>query len=260
MKVREVMTTDLITVDKDRNLKDVLHVMQQNNVTKLPVVDADGNLLGIVTDGRIADKLGRAHNKDIQTGTLRASSVMEKDFLLAHPDEPLDTLLKDVGRPGPTMVPVVQGKRLVGVITKSDLLPFVESTQRIGDIMRREVQAVEAGERLVHARRLLIDHDIARLPVLAGGHVEGIIAEHEIANAFAGFKEADGHVQKAMIREMHVGDWMKRDVITAGPDMSCTDAAARMREHHVGALPVVDGDGTIQGIVTRTDLIRTYAS
>ena len=36
MKVRDVMTTELITVDKDRNLKDVLHLMAQHHVTKLP--------------------------------------------------------------------------------------------------------------------------------------------------------------------------------------------------------------------------------
>jgi len=260
MKVRDVMATDLITVDKDRNLKDVLSLMEQHHVTKVPVVDAEGRLQGIITDGRIADKLGRAHNKDIQTGTLRASSVMAKDFVRAHPDEPLETLLEDVGKPGLTMIPVVQGDMLVGVLTKSDLLALVDSKAPVADVMRRELHAVSADERIVHARRLLLDNDIARLPVLDGGRVQGILAEHEIAAAFAGFKEADMHVQKAMVRDLHVGDYMRRDVVTAGPDVPCDEAAQMMRDHHVGALPIVGGDGTIQGIVTRTDLIRTYAS
>ncbi len=260
MKVRDVMTTDLITVDKDRNLKDVLQLMEQHKITKLPVVDSTGHLLGIVTDGKIADKLGRAHNKHIQTGTLRASSVMEKDVIMAHPDEALETLLADVGKPGLTMIPVVKGDVLVGVVTKSDLLPLVESTAELSSVMAREVRAVAATERLVHARRLILDHDVARLPVLEGGQLRGIIAEHEIANAFAGFKLSDESVQKAMVRELNVGDYMIRDVVTAAPNMTCADAARMMRERHVGALPIVNGDGTIQGIVTRTDLIRTYAS
>ncbi len=259
MKVRDVMTTELITVDKDRNLKDVLSLMEQHNVTKLPVVD-HGKLVGVVTDGKIADKLGRAHNKNIQTSTLRASSVMDKDVIIAHPDEALANLLADVGKPGLTLIPVVQGDNLVGVVTKSDLLPLVESDAKVGDVMAREVKAVTPEERLVHARRLILDNDIARLPVLHGGRLEGIIAEHEIANAFAGFKEADAHVQHAMVRDLHVGDFMRREVVTAGPDISCREAAGLMREKHVGALPIVNGDGTIQGIVTRTDLIRTYAS
>ncbi len=260
MKVRDIMTADLITVDKDRNLKDVLHMMEEHGVTKVPVVDANGKLLGIVTDGKIADKLGRAHNKNIQTATLRASSVMEKDIIVAHPDEALDNLLVDVGKPGLTMIPVVQGEKLVGVVTKSDLLPLVSSEAALSSVMHREVHAVAPGERLVHARRMILDNDIARLPVLEAGRIEGIIAEHEIANAFAGFKEADAHVQHAMVRDLHVGDYMRRDVVTASPELSCKDAAALMREKHVGALPIANGDGTIQGIVTRTDLIRTYAS
>ncbi len=259
MKVREVMSTELITVDKDRNLKDVLALMEQHNMTKIPVTE-DGRLVGIVTDGHIADKLGRAHNKNIQTSTLHASGVMEKDFIVAHPDEPLATLLADVGKPGLTMIPVVQGDHLVGVVTKSDLLPLVKSDRRLAELMHRQVHSVSPGERMIHARRMILDNDVARLPVLDGGRIAGIIAEHEIASAFAGFKEADQSVQKATIRDMQVGDWMRREVITGRSDMTAMEAAGLMRQHHVGALPIVDGRGTIEGIVTRTDLIRTYAS
>ncbi len=260
MKVSDVMNTELITVDKDQNLKDVLHLMDHHRITKLPVVDDGDKLVGIVTDGTIADKLGRAHNANTQLGTMHASSVMIKEFMLAHPDEDLESLLSDVGKPGLTMIPVCQGDRLVGVLTKSDLLRFVESAAVVADLMTKQLQAVSRGERLVHARRLLLDNDIARLPVLEGGHLEGIIAEHEIAKSFASLKEADQSVQKATVRDMLVADSMRADVVTASPEMSAKDAAQKMIQEHVGALPVVDGSGTIQGIITRTDLIRTFAS
>lgn len=259
MKVRDVMTQAIVTCSKDRNLKDVLTLMEVNNVTKIPVVDDAGNLTGIVTDGMIADKLGRIHNKGIQTTTLHASSVMEKDFLIAHPDQDLAILLQDVGKPGLTMVPVVQGKKLVGVVTKADLLKLVDSKAKVSTFMHTEVQAVSPGERLVHARRLILDHDIARLPVLEGGKVRGIIAEHEIAGAFAGFKQADAHVQRTNIRDLEVGPYMVRKVVTGRADMTAKDAAQVMLKNHVGALPIVAENGQIQGIVTRTDLIRTYA-
>lgn len=258
MKVRDIMTQAIITVAKDRNLKDVLHMMEKHNITKIPVVE-DGDLVGIVTDGKIADKLGREHNRGLQTSTMHASSVMEKDFLVAHPDEDLAMLLQDVGKPGLTMVPVVQGKKLVGIITKADLLKLVRSDAKVSSIMKTEVQAVSTTERLVHARRLILDNDIARLPVLEGGRLQGIIAEHEIAGAFAGFKEADAHVQRTNIRDLQVGPYMIRKVITGRPDMTAKEAAAVMIKEHVGALPIVAENGQIQGIVTRTDLIRTYA-
>lgn len=257
MKVRDVMSTDLVTVDKDRNLKEVLRIMAEKNITKIPVTE-DGQLVGIVTDGKIADKLGREHNRNVQTSTLHASSVMEKDFIVAHPDEDLKVLLADVGKPGLTMIPVVQGKKLVGVVTKADLLRLVDSKVPVQSIMKTELKAVGAEERLIHARRLLLDNDIARLPVLEGGRVRGIIAEHEIAGAFAGLKEADSHVQRVNIRDLMVGPYMRRQVITARPEMSAKDAAKVMMDNHIGGLPIVSENGTIQGMVTRTDLIRTY--
>lgn len=257
MKVRDIMTTDIVTVDKDRNLKDLLQLMEQHKITKIPVTE-NGKLVGIATDGSIADKLGRAHNKDIQTSTLYASSVMIKDFIRAHPDESLDALLADVGKPGLTMIPVMQGDALMGVVTKADLLHLVESQDAVATFMKTELQAVAGTDRLVHARRLLLDNDIARLPVLEGGEIRGIIAEHEIAAALAGMKNADVGHQKQEVREMHVAQYMQSSVHTIDPDMSAAAAAARMLELHVGALPVVQ-DGHIAGIVTRTDLIKTFA-
>src|ERR1041385_3032470 len=107
MNVRDVMSTDLVTVDKDRNLKDVLALMAERKITKIPVTE-DGDLVGIVTDSKIADKLGQYHNKGLQTARLHASSVMEKDFVVAHPDQDLSSLLADVGMPGIPLVPVLK--------------------------------------------------------------------------------------------------------------------------------------------------------
>lgn len=258
MNVRDVMSKDLVTVDKDRSLKDVLDLMAQHRITKIPVTE-DGDLVGIITDGKIADKLGRAHNRGIQTSRLHASGVMEKDFVVAHPDEDIETLLADVGKPGLTMIPVVQGRKLVGVVTKANLLKLVKSDVALQRIMKTELKSVTPSERLVHARRLLLDNDIARLPVLEGGKVSGIIAEHEIANAFASFKGADAHVQKANVRDLEVGPYMRRQVVTGKPEMTARQAAKHMLDHHVGALMVVDPSGVVQGIVTRTDLIRTFS-
>jgi CBS domain-containing protein len=258
MKVRDIMTSALVTVDKDRNLKDVLALMRQHNITKIPVTD-EGRLVGVVSDGKIIDKLGREHNRSIQTSTMHASSVMDKDFIVAHPDEAVDNLLADVGKPGLTMVPVVQGTKLVGIVTKANLLPLVDSRASVSQLMKREVHSVGPEERLVHARRLLLDNDIARLPVVEGGKLRGVIAEYEIAEAFADFKQADAHVQRANIRDLQVGPYMRRDVVAIAPEASAKEAARLMMERNVGGLPVVDSRGTLQGIVTRTDLIRTFA-
>ena len=69
MNVRDVMSTDLVTVDKDRNLKDVLSLMAEHRITKIPVTE-DGELSGFINvyvndrDVRYRDGLATAVGPD----------------------------------------------------------------------------------------------------------------------------------------------------------------------------------------------------
>ena len=85
------------------------------------------------------------------------------------------------------------------------------------------------------------------------------ITDDTVSAAAGDFKGADVHVQRANIRDLQVGPYMRRKVITGSPDMTAKQAAERMMSEQVGALPIVDSRGQIQGIVTRTDLIKTFA-
>jgi CBS-domain-containing membrane protein len=49
--VRDVMTRDVVTVDALAQFKEVVRLMQEHRVSALPVVDADGVLVGIVSEG-----------------------------------------------------------------------------------------------------------------------------------------------------------------------------------------------------------------
>jgi CBS domain-containing protein len=59
-----------------------------------------------------------------------------------------------------------------------------------------------------------------------------------------------------MDAEVYVREAMNRPVVTVSPDVGLGRLAALLAEHHVGAVPVVDGDGRASGIVTGTDVAR----
>ncbi|KAA0007696.1 MAG: hypothetical protein DRN01_01140 [Thermoplasmata archaeon] len=255
MKVKDVMTKDVISVSKNEDLEHILHVMEKNNITKVPVVE-DDKLIGIITDGEIAYKLGSIRKKDVTTAHMYASSVMLKDYDTVTPDTPVEDIIKTVGLPGPTMLPVVENERLVGVVTKADLLPLVKGTEPVSSIMTRRIITVEPDDRVIHARRVMIDNNIARIPVVKNGEVLGIIAEMDIAMAFARLKKSFSRArQKHQVDEMLVQDAMNPQVVTISPKASIEKAADVMLRQNIGALPIVDGK--LLGIVTRTDLIRT---
>ncbi|HEC89168.1 MAG TPA: CBS domain-containing protein, partial [Thermoplasmatales archaeon] len=214
MKVRDVMTKDVIYVDKDVDLRYVLKLMKKHNITKIPVLE-DKKIIGVVTDSAIAFKLGAIRSRGVPASRLHASSVMEKEIETVSPDEDVSTILATVGEPGPTMLHVIDNDTLVGVVTKADLLPLVDSTQSVEEIMQKNLHYVSPEDRVIHARRKMIDENIARLPVINNGILIGMVSDVDIAFAIADIKRSFplGR-QKHQLDELLVNDVMRRPAIS----------------------------------------------
>jgi len=166
MKVKEIMTKEVISVDKDEDLKHVLDLMKKHDITKIPVVE-DKKIMGIVTDNLIAYKLGSIRKRGISTSRLHASSVTEKEIEAISPNTDVKKILKMVGKPGPTMLPVVEKDKLVGVVTKADLLFLVDSKKT------RSVSVTDAA-------KLMMKHHIGSLPVIEDDILVGIVTRTDL--------------------------------------------------------------------------------
>jgi len=256
MKIEQVMTKKIIDVNKNDDLGYVLDLMEKYDITKIPVMDKH-RLVGIVTDNKIADKLGSIRSKGIPAAHMHASSVLDKKFDPVAPDDDVETILKTVGEPGLTMLPVIERDELVGVVTKADLLPLIKSKKKIKEVMNEEIHSVSPEDRVVHARRILLDNDIARIPVVNEGRVVGIVSDREIAFAFAKIKKAFSLGQQHYrIREILVKDVMKKNVVTMPENATIKDTADLMIKQDIGCVPIVDNKDKIKGMVTRTDLLK----
>jgi len=256
LKVKDVMTTDVIYVDKDVDLRHVLKLMKKHEITKIPVVE-DKKLVGVITDNIIAYKLGSIRKRGVPASRLHASSVTDKDFEIVDPVTNINEILKKVGKPGPTMINVLENEKLVGVITKADLLPLVKNTDKIETVITKKLLIVAPDDRVIHARRIMIDENIARLPVVKQGNLVGMISDNEIAFALAKLKRSIplGR-QKHRLDELLIMEVMKSPIIWSDLDITVLDAAKIMMKNNIGSLPILDNSKLV-GIVTRTDLIKT---
>lgn len=256
MKVKDIMTKDVVTVDKDVDLRHVLTLMKKHEITKIPVVE-DKKLIGVITDNIIAYKLGSIRKKGVPASRLHASSVTDKNMETVSPDTDLEDIIKKVGEPGPTMLNVVDNSSLLGIVTKADLLPFVKSKKQLREIMNDRIFSVASDDRVIHARRVLIDENIARLPVVDNGELVGMISDTEIAFALAEIKRSfPVGRQKHQLDELTVGEVMKSPAVWTDPNITSSEAAEIMSKENIGALPLVENNRVI-GIITRTDLIKT---
>jgi len=258
MKAKDLMTKDVLMMDKDDRLQEAIDVMAKHRVSKLVVVDK-GQVVGVLTDGDIADELGALKTRGIPASHLHVSSAMRKKFATATPDTPVEKLLEILLEGDIGLVPVLHEKECLGVVTGSDVLTLVTSTKPLADVMTNHLHVVAPTDRIIHARRMMLDHHVDRLPVLDSGKLVGILGELDIAIGFAKLKTtvADKH-QAAALQRFLVSDAMQPTLVTATPETTAREAVVLMRKEDVGSLPVLRGD-RIVGIVTRSDLLKLLA-
>ena len=67
MQIKNLMSEDIITIDKDQNLSDALKLLRKHNVSRLPVTN-NKQLVGIISERDIANKLGSSKYESMPVG------------------------------------------------------------------------------------------------------------------------------------------------------------------------------------------------
>jgi homoserine O-acetyltransferase len=118
------------------------------------------------------------------------------------------------------------------------------SRSQVRDVMVQTVPTISEPTTVEAAAKLLILREVNHLPVLAAdGRLAGIVTSWDVAKAVAcGLSRLD--------------EIVTRDVVTARAEETIEAATRRMEAHRISALPVVDGDGRVVGLVT-SDAIST---
>jgi len=264
MHVKDIMKEEIVHVDKDQNIQDALKLMKKHKISRLPVVNMnDGNireLVGIVTEKDISVKLGSSKYGNLPPSHFHVSTVMKQEPIVVQKDE-------NIGKAAKTMLenkiggmPVVNDCEIVGMLTKTDFLeichgkPF--NATSITERMNTDIITVSPSDRLVHARRCLIDKEIGRLPVVEEDMLEGILTAKDVAMAMISFKKVVPDKYKtARIRNLLVEDVMTQNVKTIDGSATLDDAATFMLENRFSGIPV-EVDGALEGIITKTDLMN----
>ncbi|MCE5323044.1 CBS domain-containing protein [bacterium] len=166
LTAKDIMTRDVVTVHKGSSIEEALRLMACNNISGLPVVDADGDLQGIITESDLLLK-GQISLPD---------AVAHKNSLFApHPDGVEEAYRRS------------QARLVEDAMTKR-VLTFLEDSI-VSDIARE-----------------MIEHAVNRVPILRGRRVVGIISRKDIIQALAkasnGFDECPGKSHKGQLIEL----------------------------------------------------------
>lgn len=140
MKASDMMTPHVVTVGPDVPIAQAIRLMLQNRISGLPVVDAAGTMVGIVTEGDFLRRSelgterqrprwlefiigpGRLADEYVHTHARKVGDVMTRDVAYVAEDTPVGEMVRLMEKRRVKRLPVLRGGRLVGIVSRASLL------------------------------------------------------------------------------------------------------------------------------------------
>jgi CBS domain-containing protein len=140
MKAADVMTREVVTTTPDSPIEEVARTMLRRHLSGVPVIDAAGTVIGIVTEGDLLRRTetgtqrtrsrwlelliapGRLAQDYVRSHARKVSDVMTDAVVSVAPETPLAEVVALMESRRVKRLPVVTGGRLVGIVSRADLL------------------------------------------------------------------------------------------------------------------------------------------
>jgi len=157
MNAADVMTRKVISVTPETTIADAARLMLKHRVDGLPVVDAGGTVVGVVTEGDLLRRAetgterrhprwlellftpGRLAEEYAQANARKIGMMMSADIVAVAPQEPLAGVVGLMERHHIKRLPVIEDGRLVGIVSRADLvreLAYRWRCRRCGNLLR----------------------------------------------------------------------------------------------------------------------------
>jgi CBS domain-containing protein len=173
VRARDLMCRNVLSVLPDTSVQEVAELMLANLVTSVPVINADGRLVGVVNDHGLLRRaeIGTQQRysilqmmlKDARASAIdyvrsrgrKARDVMTTKFVTVAPHESLDKVAEAMARSGLGLLPVIYRNRVIGVIRSTDIV------RRLAEAMRPVAVSDGVSDQIIWRR---IDARIRSLP------------------------------------------------------------------------------------------------
>ena len=148
MKARDVMVSPVITVKPSSSVKEVATTLLERRISAVPVVDDQGKLVGIISEGDLMHRseagterqrswwlLGWTGDETLAAEYVKAharkvADVMTRNVITATPETPLHEIAALLERNSIKRVPIVKDGQLVGIVSRANLIQAVASTSK----------------------------------------------------------------------------------------------------------------------------------
>jgi CBS domain-containing protein len=267
MLVRDAISrTPVVTIDANDTLEHAARLLLERGIRHLPVIE-DGRLAGVLSERDVVAFRGYGGFK-----APVSMALVRTELETASPDDELEAVARRMASRKVGCVPVVEGGRVVGIVTTTDLLAghvgqagralAVSGLEaRVGEVMSRDVLTVHPDDRLLDAVGRMSSRAVRHLPVVDGDtRPLGMLSDRDVRRALGetAAREGEAGLQRR-VSEYRVQDVARRPALTIDEDATLLEAARRMLDDHVGALVVTGRDGRVAGLVSYVDVLAKLA-
>ena len=149
-----------------------------------------------------------------------------------------------------------QNKEFLNSYKKIDTLDNLEPVYKIMDIMTKDVIYARTDSTIEDIYYLIKDKKVSQIPITAfGKKIIGIVNKKIILTLLMNHLDDTQSILKRKIDDVYLPE-----VLTADPDSDVRDVVKVMLELKLDAIPIVDDNDTLMGIVSKTDILKAVAN
>jgi CBS domain-containing protein len=266
MNISEIMSKDATFVGPNDALAHVRNLFIKKGISR--VIVYDDKPIGVVTESDIS-KAFFEERRGIDE--VRVREVMSKGLITVPPDVAPESVAALMIKRNISGIPVVADKKVLGMITKDDLVryfgDYFRGQAKIIDLMR-DAPTIKEFQSIFQASKLMKKAKCQKLVVIRDRKAAGILTDRDISLASFGLRPSKivlmrktdlGITQRNVrIRPIIVGDIMREDVVKINPAEDAAKGARIMVDKGIGSLVVEEGD-KLRGLVTKTEYVNYLA-
>lgn len=239
-RVRDVMVTDVVTIPQNATCAEALELIDRYDVRILPVVSEDNRLIGSVSifqlGGFFVPRMNAPREmRKVFTSLAHISRALKARFVHSDYPDRLDELFVRVG---------AMDVHSFGAVSSGEGVPLEKTIIIVGDRRDIQLRSIELGVRaLVVTGNLPVDEDVTQL-----AHAKGVSLM---------VSPYDSATTAWVIRSASTLDRLiDRKFSSTGSEIRLSDVRKKLAVSSAAAFMVINDDGILQGILSKTDILK----
>ncbi|MGQ4833346.1 MAG: CBS domain-containing protein [Candidatus Asgardarchaeia archaeon] len=258
---KDIMVKEIIKINKSNRLSYAIKLMDKYRISRLIVIDEKDNIVGILTEKDIMDRLGAARTRNLTPSRLAVSSVMNENVYSVDPETSIMKVIELMVNKKISTIPVIVNSKVVGLITKSNILELIKDYTEpvVQDVKDDFFKKITPDYRLIAARQTMLEGNLEYLIVVVNDRPIGVITERDIAKAYVRLRlnENIKHLDEILNR-VYI-----KDIVTPTEKIQANtqlgSAVKLLLEKRLKAVPIVNKADDLEGGLSRWGLIKAIA-